>query len=512
MQLATVPFLWSPSSGGRKHAARLIIAITIFFGSVLTVPATTLYWIGDSESSDNIDQDDNWDGNGIIPALGDNLYFNAAYDRSSPYNNYGNSSYFGDLISFEGAGHIRWRGDRTAVFKFENSNNGSLFEAEATLSNRVGSDLQINPVGSGGVKVNNVEIEAGRQLQIFGTNLLEVAGVISQTGTGTAAVAINSAATVTFRGANSYTGDTFINAGRLELASTGSVAGAIKLAAASNGSATTELRLIDYDGGYSEDAAITVGAGSFGRKTISSTNSFGTNTLSGVITLNAAVTFNVVNSGGRLALTNNLSGAQTATKQGTGTLLVNPASTNGFAPSRVAVQSGTLLLGRSHAVADTTAVTLSGGTLSMGNSGGASNSDTVGALTLTANSSIVLDTGNGSGLLTFSSLDTAGYVNNARLRIDNWSGTPGASGTDDRIVFSSFNGSDATTQNFLANVFWIDQGITGATFLPSGELVPIPEPSTWAAGILAIVAVGWTQRRRLQSALGSLKAGYWSSR
>ena len=40
--------------------------------------------------------------------------------------------------------------------------------------------------------------------------------------------------------------------------------------------------------------------------------------------------------------------------------------------------------------------------------------------------------------------------------------------------------------------------IVGGSTAADGELVPVPEPSTWAAGILAFCAVGYTQRRRFQ--------------
>jgi hypothetical protein len=62
----------------------------------------------------------------------------------------------------------------------------------------------------------------------------------------------------------------------------------------------------------------------------------------------------------------------------------------------------------------------------------------------------------------------------------------------------------------LANwTFFNDSGVAyanGAMIIPYGnmfEMVPVPEPGTYAAGMLALLAVGWTQRKRLASLLDS---------
>ena len=51
--------------------------------------------------------------------------------------------------------------------------------------------------------------------------------------------------------------------------------------------------------------------------------------------------------------------------------------------------------------------------------------------------------------------------------------------------------SDSSLDSFLG---------TGA-YLADGEVAPVPEPSTWIGGALAIAAVAFTQRRRLRNVI-----------
>ena len=177
--------------------------------------ATDFYWSGKSASSDYIDQDDNWWSNSH-PGSGDNLYFNnTTGSRHSPYNNYGSGSWFNSIVTYNGAGGIKWRGDATCALRFENNNDTNLFEIEAGIGNRAGQDIQINPVGTGGIKVDNsVTITDGKQIKVYGTNTLAFAGPISGSS---ATLAILEGATVVLQSAATYTGDTYVNSGTLHL-------------------------------------------------------------------------------------------------------------------------------------------------------------------------------------------------------------------------------------------------------------------------------------------------------
>lgn len=371
------------------------------------------YWSGGSPDYDNINDSRNWfDG---VPASGDNLYFNHTTGFRHYVNNQNASDYFGYFITYSGANGIRLTGGLTYLYKFENNSDPNLLEATATLSNRTGPDsnIEINPVGSGGVKVANVDIQNGKQLLVYGNNQLEVAGSISQSGSGNASLVLNGAATVLLESANTYAGATTLNAGTI------------------NASATNSL---------GSTSGITV-------------NSTGTLLLTG-----SGVTDRIKNS-------SNMNLAAGAT------LRINAGLREGTSPS---------------------------GPSGSGGSAG------IGALTLAGTSGlpVTIDFGGQGSTLAFSSLDVTSkgsYVN-----ILNWTGLAGTdtgSATNDRLLFASDPGF---TQTDLAHFNFSGFG-GGATEISYGgmyEIVPVPEPSTWGAGFLAVGAIGLSQRGRFLKLVG----------
>lgn len=123
----------------------------------------------------------------------------------------------------------------------------------------------------------------------------------------------------------------------------------------------------------------------------------------------------------------------------------------------------------------------------------------LGALTLqgTQMAPVIFDFGTlGGSTLIFSSLNalSAGtYVN-----ILNWSGMAGmdnGAASNDRFLFASNTGF---SQSDLANFHFIgySPGATQIFYNGYFELVPVPEPSTWIAGILTVAAVAYSQRSR----------------
>ena len=89
------------------------------------------------------------------------------------------------------------------------------------------------------------------------------------------------------------------------------------------------------------------------------------------------------------------------------------------------------------------------------------------------------------------------------MDILNWTGNAGfdnGSANNDRFLFAS---NPNLTNAQLANFAFFNDSNTpyaiGATIFEYGgtyELVPVPEPSTWAAAALALAAIVWTQRQR----------------
>ena len=212
--------------------------------------------------------------------------------------------------------------------------------------------------------------------------------------------------------------------------------------------------------------AILAGSGSVAKNTTGAVTLAGVNTLSGNVSVNGGTLILAAGTGGALGDTNSIT----------------------------VHAGGTLLLGGNDQIKNTAALNLNGGTLAKGNfSEGSANTPGVGALTLIAAGSR-LDFGAGTvGVLEFASLTVGSFL----LAIDNWTGLANTigNGATDRLVF----GSDQTS-NLGAFSF---TGYTGATQFDLGggyyEIVPtspVPEPGTYAAGLLTLLALGWHQRRR----------------
>lgn len=195
-----------------------------------------------------------------------------------------------------------------------------------------------------------------------------------------------------------------------------------------------------------------------------------------------------------LRVTANLTGSGNLNKTGAGVMEItgNNNSYNGA----ITVTGGTLLLGGTDKIKNTTAITLGGGAL-----GTQGFSDTVGVLTMTSSSSI--DLGSGSSVLRFASSSSASW--SGELTIRNWSGSSSGGGSD-QIYFGS--ASSGLTSGQLAQIRWSNPygsgDVVGATMLSNGEIVPIrpvPEPATVFMAAALAGAAALRERRRL--------AGLW---
>ncbi|MEO5713153.1 MAG: autotransporter-associated beta strand repeat-containing protein [Luteolibacter sp.] len=155
---------------------------------------------------------------------------------------------------------------------------------------------QISARNTGELAFNNVGITGSQvaQLRIAGqsTGKVTFSGGIS--GTGKAVVigidesgGSRTSTDVVFNGASTYTGDTFINAGKLTIGSGGSLTSTIQLGDTVATGAAATFALGASSGGQSLGNTINVRGGSAGTKTIDSLNTSGTNILTGAITLDA---------------------------------------------------------------------------------------------------------------------------------------------------------------------------------------------------------------------------------
>jgi hypothetical protein len=128
-------------------------------------------------------------------------------------------------------------------------------------------------------------------------------------------------------------------------------------------------------------------------------------------------------------------------------------------------------------------------------------SGSIGLGALTMNSSSVIDL-TGTSVLHFS--DSSAKTWTGTLSIWDWSGTPTTGGGAEQILFGG-TATGLSAGQLLQISFYSDNGNTfisnTALILADGEIVPgpvnpVPEPSTWIGGALALLAVGYTQRRR----------------
>ncbi len=183
----------------------------------------------------------------------------------------------------------------------------------------------------------------------------------------------------------------------------------------------------------------------------------------GATTLSGNATFDVVGTNAQLTLgaVGEFGGARSLTKTGNGTLRLNGA---GSYTGGTTLSQGAITLGVTNALGSG-GFNFAGGTLNASNT----TDSTIGALTITTNSTLNLSPGGAAATLTFAGV--AGAANGI-LTITGWSGAPGGLGTDDKIIFSGGTPPDA---DFLQHIqFDLGGGnIYPAALGAGGELHPI---------------------------------------
>ncbi|MFN2507154.1 MAG: beta strand repeat-containing protein [Chthoniobacterales bacterium] len=314
------------------------------------------------------------------------------------------------------------------------------------------------------------------------------------------------AGTLVLGTANTFTGSTTINAGTLTLGNATALGPSASAAVVFGASSTGRLQLNGNNTtivGLNTNAlvgtpVIESGSATAGTDTLT-VNTANSDSYGGVLQ-NGSTRLLALTKSGSGTLT--LSGANTYTGSTTvngGTLILASAGSALGSTASVTVNSGgTLLLGGSNQINDTATVTLAGGTIAKGNfSEGTATTPGMGALTLTATGSHI-DFGTGSvGVLNFASFTPGSFT----LMIDNWSGTanmPGG-GASDRLIFDTSQSSNLG--NFSFTGF-----LPGATQFDLGngyyEITPTaaPEPSTYAAAVLAALSAGYHLVRRRRAA------------
>jgi len=368
-------------------------------------------------------------------------------------------------------------------------------------------------------------------LTVNGPGSTSVTGIVSGGGTFTK----SGTGTLTLSGANTYSGLTAVTAGILNIRDAialGTTAGATTVSSG----ATLQIQNSITVG--NEGLTIS-GVGASGQNgalvSVSGTNNYG-----GLLALGAAATISsdsgtlnltnagtITGSGFGLTLTGSGNGSissvigtgtGTLTKSGGGTWTLT--GTNSFtgsttinagtltvagstgaalgATASITINTGgTLLLGASNQINNSAGMTLNGGTFATGGfSEGTASAVGIGALTLTASSHIDFGTG-AVGVLSFASFSPGLNL----LTIDNWTGTAatvGNAGTD-RLIFDSDQTANLSHYTFTGYLGAQEIALGGGFF----EIVPVftPEPSTYFAAGLTLLATLYYQRRRIRCVL-----------
>ena len=340
---------------------------------------------------------------------------------------------------------------------------------------------------------------------------------------GTGALVQMGAGNLTLNTANTYSGGTTLNSGTLVLNNASAIgSGALTINGgeinSTTGGITLENNTQNWNGdfAFSGTTDLNMGAGAISMNA------------SRILTINA----------GTLAVGGSISGPGSLTKNGSGTLVLsgsnsytsgtvinagtlNATSANALGSNNtIQVNSGTLLVSADDAI-NGREITLNGSSATVATlSFNGDYNGTIQKLTLSANSIIDLGPAN-SVALEFADLAMGFYNAYNTLSIYNWSGMTrwgGGSGNDsDKIYIRGgsydlnklrfYSGNVGENDSFIGTGF--DLGLESTGFSPgftSHHIIPVPEPETWATGILLLIAGAWRMRLKCYQESGNLKS------
>jgi autotransporter-associated beta strand protein len=363
-----------------------------------------------------------------------------------------NTTYGG---SFSGTGQILKQGSGTLALGSNSSNFFGRMTISAGTLELDNVFLPTTPTNNGAI-VFNIVSNMSMSHQSSGV-YISGSGSVSKTGGGV----------LTIASPDTYFGDTTICGGQL-------IIGHIN---------TLQNSTLDYDnyGG-------TLSFGSIVNATLGGLK--GSQNLTLTNTSSIAVSLTVGNNNQSTAYGGILDGYGSLTKIGAGTLLLSGA--NAYQGSTT-ISAGTLALGADNALPAASNLILGGGTLAT-NSFDQINS--LGTMALTGNSTIDMGSLGGS-VLDFADSHLMPW--SGTLTISNWNGSLSGGGADELFCGSS---NSALTAGQLSDIVFINpNGLSGqfqATILPTGEIVPVPEPMSLVIlsfGVACLLGYG-RQRRK----------------
>ena len=381
-------------------------------------------------------------------------------------------------------------GSGTSVFNF---NGGTLRATYISdyVETRFLSNLTAANVQAGGalIDTNGYSVVASQALLHDPALGATPDGGLVKTGAGT----------LTLSGVSTYNGGTTVAAGTLQAGTAGSVFG--------TGSVTVQPgAMLDLNGqsvnvnGLAGTGGTTL-SGS-GAATLNLTG--GAGTYAGVLA-DGNGTLALTVSGGTNTLTGTNTYSGTTTVGGNGTLALSGGGRLANTGGIVLNAGGTLLLnggaGAVSHLSSTTPVTLAGGTLAVaGSMEGTRSAVGVGALTLTANSTLDFQQSSG-GHVTFG----GGFVdagNAYQLTLANYLGGPEGNNPT-QLLFNQDMGSYLNDFQFAygSNLVAAAQLSVGNGFYELVPVTAVPEPATWLSGALLLGAAALSLRRRMRARL-----------
>ena len=313
-----------------------LFRLRILTGSVAVIAAisarsaSAVTWNGGG-GDDNWGTGANWSG-GAAPSTGTGTTIDfAGSTRLTPFFNYSAFDQMGSIFFDSGAGGFTLNGNAIKIFtKIENSSSTLQTVSFSSLVLNGPTATEINPV-NGDLRVTSPIFLDTPQLRVFGNNgkTVTFTAVIAN-GNQTGSFALNQNSNAVFSAANTYTGDTFVNAGKLQFAAGGSANNsAIRIGDSAATAVNAEVDLTPLGGGLTLSSVFNSRSGNAGTATIASQNTSNSNTLSGHLALDKALTITQA-AGGALNLTSVHTGADVTNVLGTdikgNTLTLTPAS------------------------------------------------------------------------------------------------------------------------------------------------------------------------------------------
>jgi fibronectin-binding autotransporter adhesin len=367
---------------------------------------------------------------------------------------------------------------------------------------------------------------------IRGTSVVTYNGVIQDiAGSSGGNLVKQGGGTLILGGVSTYSGGTSINNGIVQLTTANAlpVGGGVNIGQ----SASTNLGALDLNGNNQGISGLTSTAGT---NTSGTTNQVTTSSGAAVLTINTAAGTTYSYGDGSTTNSGVIAGAISILKTGSGTQILGDnrntytgtttvsagtlqANTGALGSTATITVNGggTLLFGASTPVNTTTAaMNLGGGTVNTGGFGQGSTTGGVptpglGALTLSAGSTIDFGPGSSSSVLAFA--DSSGQTWSGTLTIDDWNGTSGTNATTggggaEALFFGS--SSTGLTAGQLAEIQFVNPdgtaGTYGAGINANGEVfadIPaaVPEPATVFSALLLTGLVACRERKRMRLTL-----------